>query len=91
VPGRWEASNVAAVADQITRDDRTNATDIGHRCVRSSDGRDDPRVEFDDCVVGAADFVEELAGDLFAFGADRVNGPDLAELARGPFRREILG
>ncbi len=42
-------------------------------------------------AVGAADLVEELDRDAFAFDPTASAGRSLRELGRGPFRREFLG
>ena len=48
-------------------------------------------MELDERAVEAADLVQELGGDAFAFDPDRIVGSELAELVCGSFRRKILG
>jgi hypothetical protein len=86
VPGRRESADVARVAEQIRGDDRTDTVHIGDRRVRRRDGDLDTATELDERLVDAADLVEELRSDPFAFDPDRITWTELAELERGPFR-----
>ena len=85
VPGGREPADVAAVADQVARDDRTDTEHVGDRRVRDAATALSMRsMELDERLVVATDLVEELDRDPFAFDPDRVDRAELAELRPRP-------
>ena len=78
MPRARESTNVAAVANEITRDDRTDTEHLSHRRARRLHGIVDTSVKLDEGEINATNLVEELDRDPFAFDPDRVDRPDLA-------------
>ena len=71
--GGGEPAHVAAVTNEVTRDDRTDTEYLGHRGPRRLHRFTDPAVELDQGAVGAANLVEELDRDPFPFGPDEAS------------------
>ena len=84
VPGGWEASDIAAVADEVGGHDGSDTDHVGDRGRRRVDRAGDAGLERDEVSVRGSHLGEELDGEAATLDPDLVGRPDAPQLESRP-------